>query len=75
MGAVGILQVKDEHKSKGFGSLLVKAFAKQTTKELSVDITAHILSDNVISKKLFMQLGFRKVQENAWLGLKGVNAE
>lgn len=70
MGAVGILQVKNEYKAKEFGVLMVKAFSKQSALQYDVDITAHIIVSNVASTNLFTKLGFVKTQRNLWIGLK-----
>lgn len=71
MGAVGILQVRNEFRKKGFGSLLVKAFSKLAVQSYNVDITAHIVVSNEASKILFKQLGFVKIELNSWVGFKG----
>lgn len=73
MGALGILQVRDEYKGRGFGSLLVKAFSKLSVATFDVDITAHILLTNHASIKLFKKLGFVELHLNSWVSFESPN--
>lgn len=70
MGALGILQVRNEFCHNGFGSLLVKAFSKLAVQRYGIDVTAHIVITNEPSKKLFSKLGFSEIQQNSWFGFK-----
>lgn len=70
MGALGILQVRNEFRNIGLGSLLVKALSKLAINNYGVDVTAHIVIANDTSKRLFTKLGFVSIQRHSWIGFK-----
>jgi hypothetical protein len=70
MGSLGILQVRDEFKKKGFRSFLVKSFSKLAVLTYNVDVTAHIVMGNEASKNLFTKLGFVNIERNSCVGFK-----
>lgn len=60
-GGFGVLQVPDNHKRKGYGSLIIKIFAKKIAEEDGYDITAFILRENTASQNMFAKLGFTEI--------------
>lgn len=66
LGALGLLQVAEEHKRKGLGSLMTKIFSKKLAEE-GLDAIGCIILDNVVSQKMFKNLGFEKIIAVTWL--------
>lgn len=58
--ALACLQTIDEHKKKGYASLLVKEMAKQRANS-GIDTVAAILLENLESIHMFKKIGFFKV--------------
>lgn len=58
LGALAILQTVEEHKRKGYGSLITKVLSQEIAKEGHEPI-AMVLIENVTSQKLFKNLGFQ----------------
>ncbi|XP_055839996.1 uncharacterized protein LOC129907697 [Episyrphus balteatus] len=61
-GALGLLQVIDSHKRKGFGSLVVKAMAKINA-EKGIETMAPVVKENAGSLAMFRSLGFQGIDK------------
>lgn len=62
---LGALQTADEHKRKGYGSLVAKVLAKEIAKE-GLDPIGTVLQDNSVSQKMFGKLGFKILETVAF---------
>ncbi|XP_055838916.1 uncharacterized protein LOC129906945 [Episyrphus balteatus] len=67
LGALGLLQVQESHRRKGFGSLMVKAMAKMNA-EKGIETLAPIIEENTASRAMFKNLGFVEINEIFWYG-------
>ncbi|XP_058984682.1 uncharacterized protein LOC101899829 [Musca domestica] len=65
LGALGLLQVENTHKRKGFGSLVVKLLSKFLA-ENNIEVTAPVVVKNVASRSMFEKLGFKEVDKVYW---------
>ncbi|XP_055917597.1 uncharacterized protein LOC129949901 [Eupeodes corollae] len=65
IGALGLLQVRDEYKRKGFGSLMVKAMAKMQA-EKGMETIAPVVEENSASRAMFRSLGFQEIDAVFW---------
>ncbi|XP_055918700.1 uncharacterized protein LOC129950806 [Eupeodes corollae] len=65
-GALGLLQVRDDYKRKGLGSLLVRAMAKINA-EKGIETMAAVVEENNASRAMFKSLGFVEIDRiNIW---------
>lgn len=65
-GFLGALQVKENHKRRGLGSLVAAATARRIA-ELGDDVMALVNKDNRASCGMFDKLGFKVVDNCYWL--------
>lgn len=65
-GSLGLLQVAEAHKRKGFGSLMTKIFSKKLAED-GLDVTGTVVIHNVASQMLFKKLGFKRTITVTWL--------
>lgn len=66
-GGLGILQVAEKYKRKGYGSLVAKIFSRKLAEEDGFDITGFIVRTNFASQNMFTKLGFEKIIPVTWL--------
>lgn len=64
-GGLGMLQTHEKYRRKGYGSLLIKIFAKMLA-ERGIDATGTIYGTNQVSQDLFKSLGFEPRLEITW---------
>ncbi|XP_055839994.1 uncharacterized protein LOC129907695 [Episyrphus balteatus] len=65
IGALGLLQVEESHKRKGFGSLMVRCMAKMNA-ERGVETIAPVVDENTASRAMFRGLGFQEIDQVFW---------
>ncbi|XP_037805747.1 uncharacterized protein LOC119599892 [Lucilia sericata] len=65
LGALGLLQVMDTHKRKGFGNLAVRYMSKLLA-EKDIEVTAPVVFENVPSRSMFEKLGFKVIDKVYW---------
>uniref|UniRef100_A0A0A1X7X8 Mycothiol acetyltransferase n=1 Tax=Zeugodacus cucurbitae TaxID=28588 RepID=A0A0A1X7X8_ZEUCU len=65
-GFLGALQVKENHKRRGLGSLVAAATARRIA-EQGDDVMALVNKDNRASRGMFDKLGFKVVDNCFWL--------
>ena len=65
-GPLGALQVDEEYKRRGFGTVVAIAVAKQIA-NLGQDCFALVNAANVPSKKMFERIGFKHDGEAYWV--------
>lgn len=65
LGALGLLQVMDTHKRKGFGNLAVRYMSKLLA-EKDIEVTAPVVIENVASRAMFEKLGFKVIDKVYW---------
>ncbi|XP_065356120.1 uncharacterized protein LOC135950512 [Calliphora vicina] len=65
LGSLGLLQVMDTHKRKGFGNLIVRYMSKLLA-ENEIEVTAPVVIDNVASRAMFEKLGFKVIEKVYW---------
>ncbi|KAH8413096.1 hypothetical protein KR009_007918 [Drosophila setifemur] len=73
-GLLAALQVKESHKRRGFGALIVKEFARRLALQ-GQDTTAEVDKENQASGALFKKLGFRVVEQCRWLVTEAPNGD
>lgn len=66
-GSLGILQVVEHERKKGYGSLVSKLLCKKIAEEFDSDIISSIVPGNVKSENMFMKIGFRNVGSISWM--------
>lgn len=66
----GSLQTLDEHKRKGYGTVLTKVLSKHLAKEYKVDILSGIVKGNTTSERLFTGIGFKPIFDVSWCYIK-----
>lgn len=64
-GGLGVLQTANEHRRKGYGTLITKIFSKMLAEE-GYDISAFIVRKNVASQKMFTGLDFENIIPVTW---------
>lgn len=69
-GLLALLQVDNQHKRKGYGSLIAKAFSKQIAESYSLDVGATVVHENLASRTMFEKIGFQIVGPHTWFVLK-----
>lgn len=69
-GSLGLLQVDENHRRKGYGEIVAKAITKKIASECNEDITSNILPTNFKSLNLFEKLGYENVDKTFWIGVK-----
>lgn len=62
MGTLGILQTVQEHRRKGYGTLVTMALSKEIAEEGHVPLGT-VLVNNRVSQMMFSKLGFRSIDE------------
>ncbi|KAH8244564.1 hypothetical protein KR038_002426 [Drosophila bunnanda] len=65
-GLLAALQVKDSHKRRGFGVLVVKEFSRRVALQ-GQDVMAEVDQDNKASAALFRKMGFELFDQSNWL--------
>lgn len=63
------LQVTEDHKRKGYGSLAVQSITKKISQKHDVDVITNIIHSNVKSLSLFDKIGYKKIDTNSWIGV------
>ena len=63
---MGILKVKDEHRGKGYGSLVTVALAEEML-DLGLTPFAYVEEKNENAIKLFTSIGFKKSFMASWV--------
>ncbi|XP_023172469.2 uncharacterized protein LOC111600553 [Drosophila hydei] len=71
-GLLGALQVRQTHKRRGFGNLIVRALARRIA-ESGDDVTAEVTVTNTASLDLFNKLGFQRIDYCHWLSILPAN--
>jgi GNAT superfamily N-acetyltransferase len=66
-GSLGILQVAENHRRKGYGSLVTKFLSKKIAKEEKSAVISLIVPGNVKSEKMFEKLGFKNLGQHSSL--------
>ena len=61
------IAVKKEYQNKGIGTLMLKK-AIEIAKKHNTNVTAHVMNYNIASQKMFLKLGFQKVDEDKKTG-------
>lgn len=62
MGTLGILQTVEEHKRKGYASLILKVMSKEIGED-GHDPLGTVLVKNRASQVMFMKLGFKELDK------------
>lgn len=70
-GSLAALQVDEKHYRKGYGTIVTKALSKKIAMENGVDITSNFVDGNVKSQNLVEKIGFKQIDKNLWVKLKG----
>ncbi|XP_075154019.1 uncharacterized protein LOC142227387 [Haematobia irritans] len=65
LGSLGLLQVEESHKRKGYGKLVTKLMSKYLA-ENGVEVMAAVVFENVASRSMFKQLGFKIIDNVYW---------
>ncbi|XP_017029391.1 uncharacterized protein [Drosophila kikkawai] len=65
-GLLAALQVKDSHKRRGFGVLIVKEFSRRVALQ-GLDVMTEVDQDNQASSALFHKMGFQVIGQCHWL--------
>ncbi|KAH8333909.1 hypothetical protein KR059_004458 [Drosophila kikkawai] len=65
-GLLAALQVKDSHKRRGFGVLIVKEFSRRVALQ-GHDVMTEVDQDNQASSALFHKMGFQVIGQCHWL--------
>lgn len=65
-GALGAVQVDENHLRKGYGSLVTKAMSKKIAGEYDLDVIGFIVATNENSLKMFAKLGFKSTTRHKW---------
>ncbi|KAM7351783.1 uncharacterized protein ACRADG_004517 [Cochliomyia hominivorax] len=65
LGALGLLQVMDTYKRKGYGNLAVRYMSKHLA-EKDIEVTAPVVISNVASRSMFETLGFKIIDKVYW---------
>ncbi|EDW03370.1 uncharacterized protein LOC6562001 [Drosophila grimshawi] len=73
-GLLTVLQVKQTHQRRGFGSLIVQALSQRIA-ELGDDIIAEIYPGNLASVRIFDKFGFRMIDHCHWLNIQPENGD
>lgn len=73
-GAIGLLHVKEQFRSRGFGEYLVRLFAR-TFGDRGLDTTAAVLEGNAPSRGLFQKLGFEVLNSICWFKKEAINSD
>lgn len=63
---LGALQVDENQKRKGLGSLVCKAMAKKLS-DIDADAFACVNKKNIPSMKMFEKLGFHHIDDVYWI--------
>lgn len=66
-GSLGMLQVAEKERRKGYGSLVSKIMCKKIAKEFNSDVISSIVPGNVQSEKMFSKIGFKNVGPHCWI--------
>lgn len=74
-GLLALLQVDIKFKRRGFGILIAKAFSKQIAEEYGLDIGATVVHENLASRNMFENIGFKIVGPHTWFVLKHKKAQ
>ena len=61
------IAVKKEYQNKGIGTLMLKK-AIEIAEEQNTFVTAHVMNYNIASQKMFLNLGFKKIDEDKKTG-------
>lgn len=67
-----MLHVLESHRKKGYAKLLTKIFLKKLA-ENGEDLSVSIFCNNLVSSKLFDDLGFEKIHEDCRFRLISAN--
>ncbi|KAH8325579.1 hypothetical protein KR067_001957 [Drosophila pandora] len=73
-GLLAVLQVKESHKRRGFGVLIVKEFSRRVALQ-GHDIIAEVDKENEASASLFKKLGFKVIGQCHWLVTEAPNGD
>lgn len=65
-GPIGTLCTKPAYRNRGLGKITAKTISKKIA-ESGFGVTACILEDNLTSRTLFENIGFRIVDEVRWI--------
>lgn len=65
-GDIAALQVDEQHRRKGLGTLVTKAISQQIA-EAGHDVCANVLGSNAASRELFKKLGFSSDVSSFWI--------
>lgn len=60
------LQTREDHKRKGYASLIVKALSRKLAVEHNRPVFTTIIAANQASGKMFKKLGFEEYSTVAW---------
>ena len=64
-GSLGMLQVINGERKKGYGSLISKLMCKKVAEEFGSDVISEIVPGNLISENMFAKIGFKKTDLHA----------
>jgi L-amino acid N-acyltransferase YncA len=70
IGTLALLQVEENHKRKGYGSLITAALSKEFA-QLGYDVIATVINKNAKSISLFEKLKFKNCGKTYWLDTTG----
>ncbi|KAH8283186.1 hypothetical protein KR054_012647 [Drosophila jambulina] len=73
-GLLAALQVKDSHKRRGFGVLVVKEFSRRVALQ-GHDVLTEVDQDNPASAALFRKLGFQIINQCHWFVTEPKNGD
>ncbi|KAH8329273.1 hypothetical protein KR074_006737 [Drosophila pseudoananassae] len=73
-GLLAVLQVKESHKRRGFGALIVKEFSRRVALQ-GQDVIAEVDKENTASASLFKKLGFKVIDQCHWLVTRAPNGD
>lgn len=65
-GPLGVLQVDDEYRGRGYGTLVCKAMTKKLG-EAGDDVFGCVFEANTPSRKMFENCGFKIVDKVHWI--------
>ncbi|KAH8260182.1 hypothetical protein KR026_004369 [Drosophila bipectinata] len=73
-GLLAVLQVKESHKRRGLGALIVKEFSRRVALQ-GQDVIAEVDKENDASASLFKKLGFKVIDQCHWLVTRAPNGD
>ena len=68
-GAIGMLFTLENHRGKGLGQAVIKKLIPiWINKNYGMSPFSYITRENLISKRLFISIGFQKINDQNWIG-------